>query len=66
MAKSVRITFRSEIYLEGESLEEVAKKWEKVELFSDEANKCGACEIEVVSVEDAETYDDLKPEFDKL
>lgn len=66
MGKSVRITFRSEIYLEGESLEEVAKKWEKIELFSDEANKCEACEIEVVSVEDAETNDDLKPEFDRL
>ena len=61
----VRLTFRSEIYIEGDSLEEVAQKWEQMELFSDEANACSACEIELVSVED-ENNKDIKPEFDRL
>ena len=61
----VRITFRSEIYINGDSLEDVSKKWESMELFSGEANACGACEIELVSVED-EDNNDIKPEFDRL
>ena len=59
-----RITFRSEIYIESENLEQIARKWEGIDLFSEEANKCSACEIEVVSVEDGETYKDIKDEFD--
>lgn len=62
---NIRITFRSEVYIEGDTLEDVAKKWESMELFSDEANDCSACEIELVSVEDEE-YNDIKEEFDKL
>ena len=61
----VRITFRSEVYINGDSLEDVSKKWESMELFSDEANDCGACEIELVSVED-EDNNDIKSEFDRL
>ena len=61
----VRLTFRSEIYIEGDTLEDVAKKWERMELFSDEANQCSACEVEVVSVED-EDFKDIKQEFDRL
>ena len=61
----VRLTFRSEIYITGDSLEDVARKWEQLELFSDEANACSACEIELVSVED-EDNNDIKPQFDRL
>jgi len=60
----VRITFRSEIFLEGKDMKEIVSKWEYMELFSKEANEAYASEIEVVSVEDAETYDDLMDEFD--
>jgi hypothetical protein len=60
----VRITFRSEIFLEGKDMKEIVSKWEDMELFSKEANEAYASEIEVVSVEDAETYDDLMDEFD--
>lgn len=59
----VRITFRSEIFLEGKDMKEIVEKWEDMELFSKEANEAYACEVEVVSVEDAETYDDLMDEF---
>jgi NADH:ubiquinone oxidoreductase subunit E len=61
----VRITFRSELYLEGKDMKEIAEKWEGMELFSNEANCAGACEVAVVSVEDNDTYDDLTEEFEK-
>lgn len=62
----VRITFRSELFIKGETLADCAKEWEKMELFSDEANQCDACQIELVSVEDAETFKDLMSDFNKL
>ena len=60
----VRITFRSEIFIDGKDMKEIVEKWEDMELFSKEANEAYASEIEVVSVENAETYDDLMDEFD--
>ena len=60
----VRITFRSEIVITGETLADCAKQWEQMELFSDEAKQHEACQIELVSVEDAETYKDIRLEFD--
>lgn len=62
----VRICFRSEIYFEGESLEDVAKQWERVELFSEEANNHYACELEVTSVEDERKGKDLTSEFNSI
>ena len=62
----LRITFRSEIVITGETLADCAKQWEQMELFSDEANQHEACQIELVSVEDAETYKDMLSEFNKV
>lgn len=62
----VRITFRSEVFIKGETLADCAKQWEQMELFSDEANQHDACSIELVSVEDAETYKDLMSDFNKI
>mgnify|MGYP007013963158 FL=1 len=62
----VRITFRSEIFIKGETLADCAKQWEQMELFSDEANQHEACQIELVSVEDAETFKDMLSEFNKI
>lgn len=59
----VRITFRSEIYLEGKDMAEISRKWDSIELFSKEANEAYACEIELNSVEDAETCEDVMTEF---
>ena len=39
---------------------------EEMELFSDEANQHGACQIELVSVEDGETYKNMMSDFNKL
>ena len=62
----LRITFRSEIVIKGETLADCAKQWEKMELFSDEAKQHEACQIELVSVEDAETFKDMLSEFNNL
>lgn len=62
----IRITFRSEVFIKGETLADCAKQWEQMKLFSDEANQHEACTIELVSVEDAETYKDLMSDFNKL
>ena len=62
----LRITFRSEIVINGETLADCAKQWEQMELFSDEAKQHEACQIELVSVEDAETFKDMLSEFNKI
>lgn len=62
----VRITFRSEIVITGETLADCAKQWEQMELFSDEAKQHEACQIELVSVEDAENFKDMLSEFNKI
>lgn len=59
----VRITFRSEIFLEGKDMKEIVEKWENIQLFSGEAVAEGADFIEVDTVEDADTYDDVFDEF---
>lgn len=62
-----RITFRSEIFIEGENLEEIARTWERMELFSEEANQCEACQLEVVSVEDeGNDYEDITSQFNSI
>ena len=62
----LRITFRSEIVITGETLADCAKQWEQMELFSDEAKQHEACQIELVSVEDAETCKDMLSEFNNI
>ena len=62
----IRITFMSELLIKGETLADCAKQWEQMKLFSDEANQHEACTIELVSIEDAETYKDLMSDFNKL
>ena len=44
----------------------LTQQWEQMELFSDEANQHEACQIELVSVEDAETFKDMLSEFNKV
>ena len=62
----IRITFMSELFIKGETLADCAKQWEQMKLFSDEANQHDACSIELVSVEDAETFNDMLSEFNKV
>lgn len=71
MAKAVRITFRSEIFIEGEDMKDVKKKFEALPFydvdFVDGKNvyDYGFCEI--VSIEDANNgYEDLMAEYSEV
>lgn len=57
----VRITYRSEIYIEGENLEEIKQKFEGLNLDpidKDDESVTDYGFIEVTSAEDAYTYED--------
>ena len=62
----VRITFRSEIYIEGDNLKDIKEKWESIPLYSQDAEKADADFIELISVEDADTHKNLKVYWNKL
>lgn len=56
----VRVTFKSEVYIEGENLDEIREKWEEMNLHTEESK---AEFVELEKVEDAEDYSDLTDEF---
>ena len=61
-----RLTFRSELYIDGDSIKDIKDKWEEMSIFDQEAfMKNDACVIELVSVEEDETYKDLMSDFIK-
>lgn len=63
----VRITFRSEVYLSGKTMQEIKDKWEALPLYSEEASeKASADFIEVVSVEGATSHKDMMSEWNKI
>lgn len=60
----VRITFRSEVYIKGETLEEIKEKWEDIPIFcADAIDNYYADFVELESVEDADTCEDLMIDF---
>lgn len=62
----VRITYRSEIYLEGENLEEIKQKFESLNLDPIDKDDDSVSDygfIEITTVEDADTYEDYFNEF---
>ena len=55
-----RITFRCEVYVEGEDLDEIRKTWEFMPIFCvDALEDYGADVIEFESAEDAETNKEI-------
>lgn len=66
MAKkfNLRLTCRAEVYIEADTLAEARDKWESMDLFSNDAMKHNAAFVELVSVEDEETYKDLLHDWD--
>lgn len=59
----VRVKFTADVYIEGNSIEDIKNKWEGMDLFSEEAKSHGAEFGEVLIVDDAETYEDLMEKF---
>lgn len=63
MGTQVQISFRANVTITGDTIDEIRRKWESLELFSDKAfNECGAEFVEVVSVEN-EDFEDLTDKF---
>ena len=60
-----RITFRSEIYISGDSISEIREKWEAMPIFCVDALDEGAQIIEVCSVEDADTHKEIDLDADE-
>lgn len=64
---NVRIAFRSELFIEGKDLAEVVSKFEGMPLFSADALEEGSAEyIEMVSIEDEDTGEDLMPKYNEM
>lgn len=60
----VRVTFTTEVFVEGDTMEEIKEKFEDLPIYSADAlEEHGAEFIDVVSVEDEETNEDLLNEF---
>ena len=63
-----RITFRSEIFIEGETLAEIRDKFESIPIYAlkdvngKDIYDYGFCEL--ISVEDTDTYDDIMNQWD--
>lgn len=58
----VRITFRSEVYIKGKTLEEIKEKWKDLPIFSADALETYSADfVELVSAErvDDDSYEDI-------
>ncbi len=64
----VRITYRSEIYIKGDSLQEIKQKWEALNIDPVDREDPSVTDygfIETISVEDAGSYKEIPmEEFD--
>ena len=62
----VRVTFRSEVYIKGKTMEEIKEKWEELPLFSADAldHSADICEMVTAERVDDGSYDDVIDIFD--
>ena len=62
----VRVTFRSEVYIKGKTMEEIKDKWEELPLFSADAldHSADICELVTAERVDDDSYDDVIGIFD--
>ena len=62
----VRVTFRSEVYIKGKTMEEIKDKWEVLPLFSADAldHSADICEMVTAERVDDDSYDDVIGIFD--
>ena len=61
----VRVTYRSEIYIQGDTLEDIKRTWESINLddVEHEENVTSYGFVKLMSVEDADSYEDLTSKF---
>ena len=59
----VRIKFSADLVITGCDMEEVRRKFERMDLFSQAAKDCGVEYSETLLVEDAGDYTDLWDEY---
>lgn len=59
----VRIKFSADVVITACDVQEARRKWETMPLWSEEMRASGAEFSEVLLVEDADTYEDLKSDF---
>lgn len=60
----IRITFRSECYVEGDSMAEIRDKYETTNIYSEEfLENLDGDFVETMTVEDADTYEDKSSEY---
>jgi hypothetical protein len=52
----VRIKFSADIYVDGDNLSEINRKFQAIGLWSEEAKACGAEYSETLLVEDADAH----------
>lgn len=61
MKKTIRIVFEADCYAEGETYQEAYNNFLDMDLFDD--GKAGW--VNLICIEDAETYDDITKEINK-
>ena len=59
----IRIKFSADVYIQGDSLDEIRDKWTSMNLFSEEAHENGVSFDDHLLIEDSETGEDVAYEF---
>lgn len=60
----VRVRFQADVYIEGDTLEEIKEKWEEMPIFcADALEDYGADISETISAMNTENWEDCTKEF---
>jgi hypothetical protein len=59
----IRIKFSADVYIKGDTLDEIRHKWGNLNLFSDETVENGVTFDEHLLIEDADTHEDVSHDF---
>ena len=61
----VRVIYRSEVYIKGDTIEDIKRTWENINLehVEHKENVIDYGFVELIAVEDADSYEDLTSKF---
>ncbi len=59
----IRLTYRVEAFIEGDDMTDIKNKWHKQMPVPDDTEDIGFDFVEMVSIEDADTYEDMTNEW---